>query len=209
MSGWGEDVGVEVEALQATYGEELLLDEQHQQVSMVMMPAMESSQHFVQFQLLLSVTPQYPQELPGIELVDVKGFTNRQDQLMHQLTTEASGLAGELLLGLLFESAKTWLAEHNHPEGMLSACCAWCCMLRVSALGLPLHHALLDGSWQWQLLVAIAAAASLLMLLRCCLTSIRPLVTLFDSSRANVSRVSTLASNVQVVASTRGSLWHR
>lgn len=122
MSGWGEDVGVEVEALQATYGEELLLDEQHQQVSMVMMPAMESSQHFVQFQLLLSVTPQYPQELPGIELVDVKGFTNRQDQLMHQLTTEASGLAGELLLGLLFESAKTWLAEHNHPEGPCIFC---------------------------------------------------------------------------------------
>ena len=127
---WSDDVSIELEALHATYSDEVVLNESQQQVSMQLVPIHEDSQpQYVQCQLLLTLSQQYPNEPPSIELLDVKGFTGRQDQLQQQLVGEASELAGELLLGLLFESAKAWLTEHNCPEGgcnpadIASGCC--------------------------------------------------------------------------------------
>jgi hypothetical protein len=117
---WSEDVAVEVEALQATYGDDLVLDERLQQISMTVLPQQDSKQHYVQCQLLLTLPPQYPSEHPPtIHLQGVKGFTNRQHQLQEQLAADAVELTGELLMGHLFEAAKAWLTEQDWPEGVV------------------------------------------------------------------------------------------
>jgi hypothetical protein len=116
---WSEDVAVEIEALQATYADNLVIDEEQQQVSMCIQPQQEQQQNYVQCQLLLTTPPDYPSEQPpAIQLQDVKGFVNRQDQLQQLLVAEAVELTGELLLGHLFEAAKAWLTEQDQPEGM-------------------------------------------------------------------------------------------
>lgn len=121
MTVWGEDVAVEIEALQATYGDDLHLDEPLQQISMTVLPQQDLSkqQHYVQCQLLLTLPPEYPSDQPpSIQLQEVKGFANRQQQLQEQLAADAVELTGELLLGHLFEAAKVWLTEQDWPEGM-------------------------------------------------------------------------------------------
>lgn len=117
---WSEDVAIEIEALQATYAESLVIAEQQLQVSMCIQPQQE--QHYVQCQLLLTAPSDYPsQQPPAIQLQDVKGFVNRQEQLQQLLMAEAAELTGELLLGHLFEAAKAWLTEHDQPEGLSAA----------------------------------------------------------------------------------------
>jgi hypothetical protein len=77
----------------------------------------QQQQHFVECQLVCTLPPDYPISTPMIELRDVRGFVNRQEQLQQQLAADADELAGELLLGHLFESAKAWLSEQDQPEG--------------------------------------------------------------------------------------------
>jgi hypothetical protein len=120
MTVWSEDVAVEIEALQATYGDDLAFDKHMQQISMTVLPQQDISkqQHYVQCQLLLTLSPEYPsKQPPSIQLQDVKGFVNRQHQLQEQLAVDAVELTGELLLGHLFEAAKAWLTEQDWPEG--------------------------------------------------------------------------------------------
>lgn len=116
---WSEEVAIEIEALQATYADSLVVAEEQRQVSMCIQPQEEQQQHYVQCQLLLTASPDYPrQQAPAIQLQDVKGFVNRQEQLQQLLMAEAAELTGELLLGHLFEAAKAWLTEHDQPEGL-------------------------------------------------------------------------------------------
>lgn len=119
---WSEDIAIEIEALQATYADSLVIAEEQLQVSMCMQPQQDQQQHYVQCQLLLTALPDYPsQQPPAIQLQDVKGFVNRQEQLQQLLVAEAAELTGELLLGHLFEAAKAWLTEHDQPEGLSTA----------------------------------------------------------------------------------------
>lgn len=119
---WGDEVAIEVEALQATYGHELHVDGTLQQISMTVLPQQDHTQqqHFVQCQLQLTLPAAYPAEQPpDIQLQDVRGFVNRQEQLQQLLAADAVELTGELLLGLLFETTKAWLTDNNWPEGKL------------------------------------------------------------------------------------------
>lgn len=119
--GWGEEVSVEVEALKATYDDEVKFNSSVQQVSMLIMPIQPSSpdiqQHFVECHVVLSLPADYPSQPPQIQLTQVKGFAMRQHQLLRQLSDQASEMQGELQLGLLFEAVRSWLTEHNYPEG--------------------------------------------------------------------------------------------
>lgn len=115
-----EDAAHEIEALQATYGDDVVIDQAQQQISMLLTPLEDSAQQqYVRCQLVASLGCDYPSEPPAVQLADVKGFSNRQDQLLQQLNAEAAELAGELVLCHLFESAKSWLTAHNCPEGGL------------------------------------------------------------------------------------------
>jgi E3 ubiquitin-protein ligase RNF25 len=127
MPEWSEDVAVEIEALQATYGDALTLDEPLQQISMLVLPnaaGQQQQQHFVECQLVCTLSASYPSSTPTIKLRDVRGFVNRQEQLQQQLSADADELEGELLLGHLFESAKAWLSDQDHPEGESSRNCS-------------------------------------------------------------------------------------
>lgn len=122
MSSWSEDVAIEIEALQATYGTDLILNEPQQQVSMLVLPHQDAvqqqqQQHYVQCLLSFTLPAEYPSQAPAIHIQDAKGFINRHDQLQQQLTADAVDLAGELLLGHLFEAAKVWLNDNDVPEG--------------------------------------------------------------------------------------------
>jgi hypothetical protein len=106
----------------ATYGEELLqVDEATHTLRMpLLLPAAhEGDQHFVQCALQLTVGPGYPEQAPpAISLQDVRGFAGRQAALAQELAAAAAGEAGEMVLGLLFETARAWLTDHNCPEGV-------------------------------------------------------------------------------------------
>jgi hypothetical protein len=122
MPSWSDDVAIEIEALQATYGSDLILNESQQQVSMLVLPQQDAvqqqqQQHYVQCLLSFTLPADYPSPAPAIHIQDAKGFINRQDQLQQQLTADAAELAGELLLGHLFEAAKAWLTDNDAPEG--------------------------------------------------------------------------------------------
>lgn len=117
---WSEDAAVEIEALQATYGDELHLEAPLQQISTLVLPQQaqeDGQQHYVQCQLLFTLPADYPSSAPSIQLRDVRGFVNRQEQLQQQLDADAVELAGELLVGHLIEAAKAWLTEQDWPEG--------------------------------------------------------------------------------------------
>lgn len=122
FAGVSEELGIELEALEATYGDELSIqqNQQHLQISIQLQPQdAEQCRHFVQCSLLLSChVDDYPaSQPPSIQLQDVKGFAARQEQLLQTLSADAAELAGELLLGHLIEAATSWLTDHNCPEG--------------------------------------------------------------------------------------------
>lgn len=131
---WREDVAEEVEALQATYADDLQCDEASQQLSMLLLPPLEddSQQHFVQCMVQLTVGPAYPAAAPKIALQDVRGFQAREQQLTNHLADEAAQMEGEMVLGLLFEAAKAWLAEHDWPEG--GCPCMSTCLMMISSM---------------------------------------------------------------------------
>lgn len=133
MPSWNEDVALEVEALNATYGEELVQNDGS--VSMLLQPSSDTPNNtYVQCQLVLGVADSaYPEQSPNIQLQDVKGLgSNRLAALQAHLESEAASMLGEMVLGQLFESAKDWLTENNWPEGeqQLSASSHVCIMLR-------------------------------------------------------------------------------
>eukprot|EP00878_Enallax_costatus_P024174 GHUV01025774.1.p1 GENE.GHUV01025774.1~~GHUV01025774.1.p1 ORF type:complete len:180 (+),score=14.53 GHUV01025774.1:145-684(+) len=118
MLSCNEDVALEIEALEATYGEELTTDESG--VSMLLRPLVDApNDAYVQCELRLGVAgTAYPQQSPSIQLQDAKGLgTCRFAALEARLREEAASMLGEMVLGQLFESAKDWLTEHNWPAG--------------------------------------------------------------------------------------------
>lgn len=118
MASFSEDVALEIEALEATYGEELTTDDKS--VAMLLRPVVDHpSDAYVQCEVRLGVLgTAYPEESPSIQLHDAKGLGScRLAALEAHLREEAACMLGELVLGHLFESAKDWLTQHNWPEG--------------------------------------------------------------------------------------------
>jgi hypothetical protein len=120
MPKWSEEVALELEALQATYGDDLLLNEPEGVVSMLLQPSSLQEQTYVQLQLQLTLPSSYPEAAaPGICLQDAKGLGScRLAGLQQLLQQEADGMLGEMMLGQLFERCRDWLNDNNWPEGM-------------------------------------------------------------------------------------------
>lgn len=119
MPEWSEEAAVELEALQATYGDDLFLDETQGVVSMLLQPSSAQEQAYVQCQLQLTLHSSYPEAAaPGICLQEAKGLgSSRLAGLQQLLQQEAGSMIGEMMLGQLFESCRDWLNDHNWPEG--------------------------------------------------------------------------------------------
>jgi hypothetical protein len=125
MPEWSEEVALELEALQATYGDDLLINERECVVSMLLQPSSPQEQAYVQFQLQLTLPSSYPEAAaPSIALQDAKGLgSSRLAGLQQLLQQEAAGMLGEMMLGQLFESGRDWLNDNNWPEGRQEEIC--------------------------------------------------------------------------------------
>jgi hypothetical protein len=119
MPEWSEEVALELEALHATYGDEIVLDEVKSTVSMLLQPSEPQEQAYIQCLLQLTVPSSYPgAAAPGVGLQDVKGLgSSRLAALQLLLQQEADGMLGEMMLGQLFECGRDWLNDNNRPEG--------------------------------------------------------------------------------------------
>lgn len=119
MPDWGEEVAVELEALRATYEDDLALDELAGMVSMLLQPSEPQEHAYVQCLLQVTVPRGYPEAAaPGIALQEAKGLgSSRLKALQGLLQREADGMLGEMMLGQLFECGRDWLNDNNWPEG--------------------------------------------------------------------------------------------
>jgi hypothetical protein len=119
MPEWTEEVALELEALQATYGDDLFLNDATSTVSMLLQPSEPQEQAYIQCLLQLTVPSSYPEAAaPGVDLQDAKGLgSSRLAALLALLQQEADGMLGEMMLGQLFECGRDWLNDNNRPEG--------------------------------------------------------------------------------------------
>jgi hypothetical protein len=133
-----EELQAEAEALGYTYGDALQQDAQLSSFSMLVQPytADDASQQYVECRLTLTVPPAYPAAPPAISITDCRGMSGeREAALLQQLQTELEQLAGELVLGHLFETARDSLTAMNCPEGKARSSAShpasnagWACM---------------------------------------------------------------------------------
>ncbi|KAL5985325.1 hypothetical protein ACLOJK_027306 [Asimina triloba] len=102
-----EEVRLEVEAVQAVYGDDCLVVSEfppHLNVRIVPRTADDSSQQFVEAVLGIRASGQYPQEPPQIDIVDSKGVDEeRQEHLISCVRTKADELASCQMLVALCE----------------------------------------------------------------------------------------------------------
>lgn len=121
-----EEVLVEVEAVQAVYGDDcVVLDKfpPHLHVYIKPRTAEISSQQFVEAVLVIRAGPQYPVEPPQIELIESKGLdVQRQKHLITSIRDKACEISSCLMLVTLCEEAVERLSIMNHPDGDCPLC---------------------------------------------------------------------------------------
>jgi RWD domain len=125
---WGEDEALEIDALYATYGEDVVsVDPGARCVSLALVPPRPSaeestSQHFLEFKLRLTLPVGYPYECSNamrIELLQPRGLSSeRLSVVASLLEAEAASLTGEMAMGAVFDAAREWLGNNDIPEGM-------------------------------------------------------------------------------------------
>lgn len=121
-----EEVAIEVEAVQAVYGEDcLVLDHfpPHLHVHIKPRTADVSSQQFVEAVLGIQAGSKYPNEPPIIDIIDSKGLDEeRQMHLIRSIRNKACELSSCLMLVALCEEAVERLSTMNHPDGNCPLC---------------------------------------------------------------------------------------
>ncbi|KAJ4847611.1 hypothetical protein Tsubulata_002712 [Turnera subulata] len=121
-----EEVLVEVEAVEAVYGDDCTVLQPfppHLHVHIMPRTADVSSQQFVEAVVGIRAGPQYPDEPPVIELVESKGLDEqRQKLLITSIQDEARQLTSCSMLVALCEEAVEKLSAMNHPEGDCPLC---------------------------------------------------------------------------------------
>ncbi|KAK2986669.1 hypothetical protein RJ640_010125, partial [Escallonia rubra] len=120
------DVLIEVEAVQAVYGDDcLVLDKYPPHLHLHLKPrtADVSSQQFVEAVLGIRAGLQYPDEPPQISIVDCKGLDEqRQKYLVTSVHDKACELSSHSMLVTLCEEAVEGLSRMNHPQGNCPLC---------------------------------------------------------------------------------------
>uniref|UniRef100_A0A5B7BXB6 E3 ubiquitin-protein ligase RNF25 n=1 Tax=Davidia involucrata TaxID=16924 RepID=A0A5B7BXB6_DAVIN len=121
-----DEVLIEVEAVQAVYGDDcLVLDKYppHLHVHIKPRTADVSSQQFVEAVLGIKAGPQYPREPPHIDIIESKGLDEqRQKHLINGICDKACELSSCLMLVALCEEAVERLSSMNHPDGNCPLC---------------------------------------------------------------------------------------
>ncbi|KAJ0961858.1 hypothetical protein J5N97_029686 [Dioscorea zingiberensis] len=126
MAAEEQEVRMEVEAVQAVYGDdcEIIHDfPPHLHVHITPRTADDSSQQFVEAILGILCDAQYPQKPPHVHIVDSKGLDeNREKHLITTIENKAKELSSCLMLVALCEEAVELLSDMNHPEGNCPFC---------------------------------------------------------------------------------------
>ncbi|KAA8520434.1 hypothetical protein F0562_014690 [Nyssa sinensis] len=121
-----DEVIIEVEAVQAVYGDDcLVLDKYppHLHVHIKPRTADVSSQQFVEAVLGIQAGPQYPREPPHIDIIESKGLDEqRQKHLITSIRDKACEISSCLMLVTLCEEAVERLSSMNHPDGNCPLC---------------------------------------------------------------------------------------
>ncbi|XP_065859135.1 uncharacterized protein [Euphorbia lathyris] len=121
-----EEVLVEVEAVQAVYGDDcVVLDSfpPHLQVHIKPRTADISSEQFVEAVIAIRSCSKYPEKPPHIEVIDSKGLDQqRQKHLIASIQDKACELSSCLMLIALCEEAVEKLSVMNHPDGDCPLC---------------------------------------------------------------------------------------
>ncbi|EEF50249.1 E3 ubiquitin-protein ligase RNF25 [Ricinus communis] len=121
-----EEVLIEVEAVQAMYGDDCVVIDSfppHLHVHIKPRTADVSSQQFVEAIIGIRAGPKYPNEPPCINLIESKGLDDqRQKQLISSIQDKACELSSCLMLVALCEEAVEKLSIMNHPDGNCPLC---------------------------------------------------------------------------------------
>ncbi|CAL1388853.1 unnamed protein product [Linum trigynum] len=121
-----EEILLEVEAVQAVYGDDCaVLDSFPPHLHLHMKPrtADISSQQFVEALISIRAGLQYPEEPPGISIIESKGLDERrQKELLTSIKDKAQELNSCLMLVALCEAAVEKLSIMNHPDGECPLC---------------------------------------------------------------------------------------
>ncbi|KAI8024637.1 E3 ubiquitin-protein ligase RNF25 [Camellia lanceoleosa] len=121
-----DEVLIEVEAVQAVYGDDCVVLETyppHLHVHIKPRTADVSSQQFVEAVLTIRAGPQYPNEPPNINIIESKGLDEqRQKHLITGIRDKACELSSCLMLVALCEEAVERLSSMNHPDGNCPLC---------------------------------------------------------------------------------------
>lgn len=121
-----EEVLIEVEAVQAVYGDDcVVLDSfpPHLHVHIKPRTADISSQQFVEAVIGIRACSQYPKEPPSIDFIESKGLDEeRQKELIKSIQDKACELSSCLMLVALCEEAVEKLSIMNHPDGNCPLC---------------------------------------------------------------------------------------
>ncbi|RWR86721.1 zinc finger protein [Cinnamomum micranthum f. kanehirae] len=126
MSEEEEEALVEIEAVQAVYGSDCHVIQKfppHINVDMKPRTADDSSQQFVEAILGIRADAQYPQEPPGIVIIESNGLDEkRQAHLISVIQDKGQELASFPMLVALCEEAVDTLSNMNHPDGDCPLC---------------------------------------------------------------------------------------
>ncbi|KAH0465305.1 hypothetical protein IEQ34_005408 [Dendrobium chrysotoxum] len=121
-----DDVRLEVEAVQAVYGDDsqIICDfPPHLTVHIKPRTADDSSQQFVETTIGIKASTKYPEEPPHIYITYMKGMDDgRQAHLITSIRKRAEELSSFPMLVALCEEAVDLLTNMNHPEGDCPLC---------------------------------------------------------------------------------------
>ncbi|KAJ3681800.1 hypothetical protein LUZ60_014373 [Juncus effusus] len=121
-----EEVRIEVDAVQAVYGDDCHVIQPfppHLSVHISPRTAEDSSQQFVEATIGIKTSLQYPNEPPDIYVIETKGLdVNRKTYLINQMKLKAEELSSCLMIVSLCEEAVEILSNMNHPEGDCPLC---------------------------------------------------------------------------------------
>ncbi|XP_020586205.1 E3 ubiquitin-protein ligase RNF25 isoform X2 [Phalaenopsis equestris] len=121
-----DDVRLELEAVQAVYGDDshLICDfPPHLTVHIKPRTADDSSQQFVEATIGIKANTKYPEEPPHIYITYMKGMDDsRQAHWITSIRKRAEELASFPMLVALCEEAVDLLTNMNHPEGNCPLC---------------------------------------------------------------------------------------
>ncbi|KAJ6851411.1 uncharacterized protein M6B38_258880 [Iris pallida] len=121
-----EEIRMEVEAVQAVYGDDCLVIQHfppHLSVHIKPRTADDSSQQFVEVTLGIKSSVEYPRTPPYVYILEMKGLDdNRQTHLIASINNKAQELTSCPMLVALCEEAVEILSNMNHPEGDCPLC---------------------------------------------------------------------------------------